>query len=275
MAVYGYTRVSTEGQEDKTSLDEQADRIAALAKARGWALTATFRDVASGTTFERPEFQKMLALLAPGDSVIVLALSRFSRSLMDGYPTLLAWEKRGIALLSVTESIDTTTAMGRHMLRICLEFAHAEREVLLERINAGRKRNAAKGGWNGGPVPYGYKRAPKHSAVDFEPDPAAAEIVARLFKLYATGRYGLGQLKAATGCPLSPSGIEGLLTNCFVLGRVRYEGIARPNRHVGLVSERLFRKVQQTRRARSAARPQRASEGVAATPERLAYSAQR
>src|SRR4051812_34593791 len=233
MAVYGYTRVSTEGQEDKTSLDEQAERIAALAKARGWVLTGTFQDVASGTTFERPQFQKMAALLAPGDSVIVLALSRFSRSLMDGYPTIVAWERRGIALLSVTESIDTTTAMGRHMLRICLEFAHAEREVLLERIAAGRRRNAAKGGWNGGPVPFGYRRGSKASGVDFEPDSGKAEVVARLFRLYATGRYGLGQLKTATGCPLSLSGIEGVLANSFYIGRVRYEGVARPNRHAG------------------------------------------
>src|SRR5205814_2761587 len=109
MAVYGYTRVSSDGQEDGTSLEEQADRIAAFAKARGWTVTAILRDVASGTTLERPEFQSMVALLAPGDSVIVLALSRFSRSLLDGYPTLLAWEKRGVALLSVTESIDTTS----------------------------------------------------------------------------------------------------------------------------------------------------------------------
>ncbi len=251
MAVYGYTRVSTEGQEDKTSLDEQTDRIAALAKARGWSLTSTFREVASGTTFDRPEFQKMLTLLAPGDSVVVLALSRFSRSIVDGYSTLLEWEKRGIALLSATETIDTSTAMGRHMLRIVLEFATAEREVLLERIEAGRKRNAAAGGFNGGPIALGYRAAPKGAKAPFIVDEEQREIVRKLFLLYGTGRFSLAEVRHRAGCRLSLAGVEGVLANPVYLGRLRYGGATRKAAHEPIVSQRLFRRVQQVRRGRA------------------------
>lgn len=253
MATFGYVRVSSDGQEDGTSLDEQRARIAAFAVARGWGLSSVFADIASGTSFARPQFQALEAALNPGDSVVVLALSRFSRTLTDGYPRILAWQERNIALYSVTEPIETSSAMGRHMLRMVFDFAQTEREVLLERIAAGRLRNADRGGWNGGPVPFGYRRAPTGAEVDFVIEPVEAAIVREVFRDFATGRWGMAKLIKRTGCPLSPAAVEGMLRNVFYTGRVAYSGTVRMNRHEAIVSDRLFNRVQAIRaeRARS------------------------
>jgi site-specific DNA recombinase len=266
MRAFGYTRVSSDGQEDGTSLDEQKARIEAFCVARGWRTIQIFRDVASGTTFDRPEFQKLQAKVASGDVIVVLALSRLSRTLTDGYPQILAWQERNIAIYSASEPVETGSAMGRHLLRMTFDFAQTEREVLLERIAAGRKRNAERGGWNGGRVPFGYLRA-EDGGHAFIPEESEAATVKQLFKLYATGRFGLTKLRKATGCSLSESAIGELLSNPFYTGRVRYAGIVKPNAHAALISPVLFARVQRVRAERAARSPEaKAPEVLAEMP---------
>jgi site-specific DNA recombinase len=163
----------------------------------------------------------------------------------------MAWEKRGIAMHSATEPFDTGSAMGRHMLRIVLEFAHAEREVLLERIEAGRRRKAAGGGWNGGTVPFGFRRAPKASPKELVVEPAEAAVVKDLFRVYSTGRYSLAKAGALAGCPLSETAILELLANPVYTGKLRYHGTVRAARHDRIVSDRVFRRAREVRRMRS------------------------
>lgn len=249
--VFAYTRVSSDGQADNTSLPVQIDRITAFALAKGMSAPELFSDVASGANTNRPGLAALRATVATGDSVVVLKLDRLGRSIVDIDPLVSAWEAQGIAVHSVTEPIETSTAMGRAMFRLCLLFAQTEREVIAERVASGKARNARDAKFNGGPVPFGYRREP--GTVGFVVDADRAPMVRRLFSKFASGRCGLARLRAETGCPLSENGIEKLLINPVYTGRLRYGDRARAAGHQALVSDRLFGRVQRerARRARS------------------------
>ena len=251
--VYVYARVSSAGQEDNTSLSVQATRCKSWCLAQGWTVADSSSDVASGATLDRPALARLRSLLQPGDAVVVLKLDRLSRSVVDLEPLLIEWEGLGVSIHSVSEPIETGTAMGRALLRILIVFAQAEREVITERVLSGKAKNAADGGFNGGPAPFGYRR-PNERGQPFEVEPSEAEIVMTLFKRYASGKYGLTRLRALTSCPLSEGGIEGLLSNPTLTGRHVWRGVARPADHEPIISDRLFRRVQKERVRRARCR---------------------
>src|SRR5579883_1398517 len=248
MACYGYARVSTDGQEDNTSLPNQRERIIAYAKAHALDEPTIVEDVASGADADRAGLRRLRDELRSGDTLIVLRLDRLFRSVVDGLPFFKEMEARGVAIRSVTEHLDTGSAMGRLMLTMILAFATAERELIAERMASGKARNAVEGKFNGSPVPYGYRRTPD-GPDDFAVEPAEAEVVRAMFRLYATGRYGFGRLREITGCPLSVAAIADLLSNPFYLGQLRYDGVVRPNAHPALVSRVVFGKVKSARAA--------------------------
>ncbi|MEZ4327743.1 MAG: recombinase family protein [Polyangiales bacterium] len=121
-----YVRVSSDGQADNTSLDAQAESVAVYTTSRGWTLDETFSDVALGATLDRPG----LSVLHLDDAVTVYMLDRLSRSIVDTEPLISEWESRGVALHSVTEPLDTSSAMARATLRMVRVFAQAEREEI-------------------------------------------------------------------------------------------------------------------------------------------------
>jgi hypothetical protein len=87
--------------------------------------------------------------------------------------------------------------------------------------------------------------------MDFEIAQADAAVVVALFKEFAKGRLGISKLIKRTGCPLSPSAVEALLSNVFYTGRVAYAGTVRWNKHERIVSDRLFNRVQRVRAERA------------------------
>ncbi|MGQ0507971.1 MAG: recombinase family protein [Myxococcaceae bacterium] len=254
MRVFGYARVSTEGQEDNTSLPMQRERIAAFAKAQGWTPPEIVEEVGSGASIHRLGLQQLRGRLMHGDTLVVLRLDRLFRSVVDGLPFFKEMESRGVAIRSVTEQIDTGSPMGRLMLTMILAFATAERELILERLASGKRRNADEGHFNGGRAPFGYVRV-----LDGEDDFAVvveeAKVVKQLFTLYASGRFGLARLRKAAGCSLSESAIAGILSNPFYCGLLRWGATVKPNRHAAIVSRRLFAEVQRVRTARAEKAP--------------------
>jgi site-specific DNA recombinase len=268
MNAYGYARVSSAGQEDNTSLPVQRERIQAYARAQGWARPQVIEEVGSGAEPNRPGLASLREMVTEGDTIVVLRLDRLFRSVVDGLPFFKAMEARGVAIRSVTEQIDTGSPMGRLQLTLILAFATAERELIGERMASGKARNAQDGKFNGGPIPFGYRRA-VGGAHDFEPEPTEAEVVRRLFKLYSSGRHGLRRLRSETGCRLSESAIAELLANPFYVGQVRYRGVVRPNAHVPLVSRSLFARVQRVRSERAARRsPAEVHEDRGSSPQK-------
>jgi DNA invertase Pin-like site-specific DNA recombinase len=127
----GYTRVSTAGQDARLQLD-------ALVGA-GVQKRDVFADVTSGTRagVDRPGMQKLLAYAEAGDTVVVWRVDRLGRSLIDVLNTVNLLRERGVYLRSVSDAIDPATTAGRMMLNMFATLAEYERELIVERVNAG------------------------------------------------------------------------------------------------------------------------------------------
>ena len=100
-------------------------------------VTRIFQDKASGGRWERPELQRMLDHLRPGDVVVVWKLDRLSRSLKDLLHILEKIDRANAGFRSLTESVDTTTAGGRMLMQMIGSFAEFERSMIRERTQAG------------------------------------------------------------------------------------------------------------------------------------------
>ena len=161
-----YTRKSSdEGLEQAfNSLDAQREACAAyiLSQAsEGWsALPDVYDDGGlSGGTLERPALQRLLTEVRAGriDIIVVYKVDRLTRSLLDFAKLVEAFDSAGTSFVSVTQSFNTTTSMGRLTLNMLLSFAQFEREVTAERIRDKIAASKAKGMWMGGTPPLGYR----------------------------------------------------------------------------------------------------------------------
>ncbi len=131
----GYARVSKEEQNLSLQLD-------ALKK---HGVIRTFTDKQTGTRFDRKEFLATLAYLNEGDTLVVWKLDRLGRSLKELIETVENLQKRSIALVSLTEHIDTTTATGKLFLQFMAMLAEFERNLISERTKAGLAAARARG----------------------------------------------------------------------------------------------------------------------------------
>jgi site-specific DNA recombinase len=184
-----YTRKSSEEglEQDFNSLDAQREACAAyiLSQAsEGWvALPDIYDDGGlSGGTLARPALQRLLGSIAEGriDTVVVYKVDRLTRSLMDFSKLVETFDKAGTSFVSVTQSFNTTTSMGRLTLNMLLSFAQFEREVTAERIRDKLAASKAKGMWMGGVPPVGYR--PNGRTLSIVPDEAV--IVRGIFERY-------------------------------------------------------------------------------------------
>jgi DNA invertase Pin-like site-specific DNA recombinase len=138
----GYARVSTDAQDE-------ALQVRALENA---GINALFVDHGvSGAKTRRPRLDAMLADVHRGDTVVVYSLSRLSRGMAHLLELAERFERDGIALVSLTESIDTTTAMGTFAFRLLAALSAMERDLLIERTRAGLEAARAKGRVGGRP----------------------------------------------------------------------------------------------------------------------------
>lgn len=142
--IFGYARVST--AEQTTALQTDALRAAG-------AVEIVTDDATSGTTpaRDRAGFSGLWDMLQPGDTVVIYALSRLGRSTLDVLSTVQALDARGVALVSVTEKLDTSSPMGRAMLTIMAAIAQLERDMLSERTRDGIAAARARGAKPGRP----------------------------------------------------------------------------------------------------------------------------
>ena len=143
----GYARISTKDQ----SLQLQID---ALNKA-GCIDDKIFTDVGSGSLKNRQGLEQALSYLREGDVLVIWRLDRLGRSVRNLIELLDHLRDRGVGLLSLTESLDTTTAMGQAMFHVTAMFAELERNVIIERTNAGLAAARARGRLGGRKNTYG------------------------------------------------------------------------------------------------------------------------
>ena len=154
-----YTRKSSEEglEQEFNSLHAQREACEAYIasqRSEGWVLVRDQYDDGgiSGGTLERPGLKRLLADVEDGlvDVVVVYKIDRLSRSLMDFSKLVEVFDRNGVTFVSVTQSFNTTTSMGRLTLNILLSFAQFEREVTAERIRDKVAASRKKGMWMGG-----------------------------------------------------------------------------------------------------------------------------
>lgn len=176
-----YIRVSTEKQDmDGYSLEEQERLCKATIESKEYEYVKTFSDPGvSGKTMQRPGLQAMIQAIVKKeiDAVVILKLDRLSRSQKD---TLTIIEdiliKNNITLISVKETLDTSTPWGRAMIGILASFNQLDRENIVQRTTMGRNAKAKQGEYAGGKPPYGYKAVNKELVID-EEEAAVVRIV--------------------------------------------------------------------------------------------------
>jgi DNA invertase Pin-like site-specific DNA recombinase len=134
--IYGYARVSTDGQSE----------AAQVRQLRAAGAKKVFREVASGAKTDRPQLRPLLAEVGAGDVVMVTRLDRLARSTRDLLNTLATITDKKAGFRSLADAwADTTTAHGRLMLTVLGGLAEFERELIRARTGEGRARAKARG----------------------------------------------------------------------------------------------------------------------------------
>ena len=250
-----YTRKSSEEGLDMefNSLDAQREACAAYIlsqKPEGWVAVADRYDDGgiSGGTLERPALKRLIADIEFGkvDVVVVYKIDRLSRSLMDFAKLVEVFERRGVTFVSVTQSFNTTTSMGRLTLNILLSFAQFEREVIGERIRDKVAASRRKGMWMGGYVPLGYRVENRKLLVN-EEEAASVRLIFERFVKLGSIKLLMRELQAAgirsrRGYMLDKGALYKLLNNRVYIGEAVHKGEAYPGEHEAIISADLWQR---------------------------------
>ena len=262
-----YTRKSSEEglEQDFNSLHAQREACSAyiLSQAsEGWSLLPGEYDDGglSGGTLERPALKRLLADIDAGriDIVVVYKVDRLTRSLLDFSKLVEAMDRASTSFVSVTQSFNTTTSMGRLTLNMLLSFAQFEREVTAERIRDKIAASKARGMWMGGTPPLGY--APDGRTLKIVPE--HARLIQDIFRRYiAIGnvrlvahdldgeRIRVPKRTALTGKTMgggkfTRGQIYKILSNPMYLGEIHHNGKVYEGLHDAIIVRELWDQVQ-------------------------------
>ena len=265
-----YSRKSTEEglSKDFNSLDAQREACEAYIvsqKALGWVPVGDrYEDGGySGGNLERPALKRLLTdiELRKIDVVLVYKLDRISRSLMDFAKLIEVFDANQITFVSVTQSFNTTSSMGRLTLNMLLSFAQFEREVIGERTRDKIAASRRKGMWMGGNVPLGYDAKDRKLVINkteaawvrtvFQRFVETGSVTKMLPTLHEEG------LRTKTGKPADKSYLYKLLNNRVYLGDAVHKQVAYAGEHKPIIDRRLWDQVhallQDSPRKRAAA----------------------
>jgi site-specific DNA recombinase len=248
-----YTRISTDEENQPTSLHSQRERLGAFCKAQeGWRIVAHKQDQASGTKLDRTGLQAALDLARSGaiDLLLVYRVDRLSRKVRQLAQLAEELDALEVVLRSATEPFDTGSAAGRMMLQMLAVFAEFEHATIVDRISAGIERRAKEGRWFGGRPPFGYLFSSEERVL--VPDPVKAPVVRRVFDLYARERLGtrtIAQRLREEGAPAPSAGwghpaVHWIITNPTYVGKIRWRDKVFDGVHEPLVDEFTFAKAQ-------------------------------
>lgn len=236
-----YIRVSTDAQrEEGYSIDAQKEQLTAFCVAKGIKKYKYYIDGGfSGSSLERPAMKELIADIKNKkvSMVLVYKLDRLSRSQKD---TLFLIEDvfnpNDVAFVSLNESMDTATPMGRLMLGILSAFAQLERENIRERTRMGMLERVKEGYWmGGGKTPYGYDYDPKSGVL--VPNKDAAN-VRKMYAMYLNG-YSMQRIADIFGLKYDRM-VYQILTRKTNIGIIHYRGKDYKGRHEKITDEDTF-----------------------------------
>lgn len=192
MAVYGYTRVSTDEQVKGSSLSEQAKKIEAIAALRDSKVKAIFTDggVSGSVDFsERPEGSKLISILKKGDVLVVAKLDRLFRSANNATSMIDDFKAKGIALVICDFGTDDVCSNGiaRMMTQLLSVVAEFERGMIKERQQSGISAKKSRQGHTGGSRPFGFKVIGKGKDAVLKPIQKEQRIIAEIKAAKASG----------------------------------------------------------------------------------------
>ncbi|MEL7202849.1 MAG: recombinase family protein [Pseudomonadota bacterium] len=263
-----YTRKSSEDGLDQefNSLDAQREACEAYIvsqKHEGWVLLPDQYDDGglSGGSLDRPALQRLLEGVRKGqiEQIVVYKIDRLTRSLADFAKIVDILDDAEASFVSVTQSFNTATSMGRLTLNMLLSFAQFEREVTAERIRDKIAASKRKGLWMGGQVPLGYDADGRTLKLN----KAEAKTVRVLFDLYEqhgtlravkeeANRLGLrsrrrvvGGGRVSGGGPFDRGHIHHILTNPLYAGRIRHRDRVFDGQHRAIIDPERWERVQQ------------------------------
>ena len=262
-----YTRKSSEEGLDQSFNSLHAQREACEAyilsqRHEGWSLIPTPYDDGgfSGGTMARPALQSLLADIDAGmvDVVVVYKIDRLTRSLFDFAKIVETLDAHTVSFVSVTQSFNTTTSMGRLTLNVLLSVAQFEREVTGERIRDKFAASKKRGMWMGGNIPLGYDLRDRKLIINRK----EAETVKTIFRLYVEMgtvlkvKTEIDRLKLRTKLHTSESGVTRgglpfrighlytILRNHLYVGQIKHRGEVHAGDHEPIIDQVLWDQAQ-------------------------------
>lgn len=260
-----YTRKSTEDglEQEFNSLDAQRVACAAYIESQrheGWSLVAEHYDDGgfSGGSMKRPSLSHLLADLKAGrvDVIVVYKVDRLTRSLPDFARIVEILDDNDASFVSVTQSFNTTSSMGRLTPNVLLSFAQFEREVTGERIRDKIAASKARGMWMGGNIPAGYDVQDRKLVINpeeaakvrtiFERYVEIGSVAALARQLEASGVRSPQRIsrngRTIGGAVFSKGALYALLKNRIYVGEVSHCGKHYRGQHEGIIDSELFRR---------------------------------
>ncbi len=251
-----YTRKSSEEglEQEFNSLHAQREACEAYIssqRSEGWVMVRDHYDDGgiSGGTLDRPALKRLLADIEDGliDIIVCYKIDRLSRSLMDFSRLVEVFERNEVTFVSVTQSFNTTTSMGKLTLNVLLSFAQFEREVTAERIRDKIAASRRKGLWTGGVPPLGYDVKDRKLVINEREAEHVRWIFARFVEI-GSGTTLVRELKergitTKKRQPITKGFLYRLLSNRVYIGEAVHKGSSYPGEHEAIIDRRTWDKV--------------------------------
>lgn len=238
-----YIRVSTDAQfEEGYSVDAQKEQLTAYCISKGIKNYNYYIDGGwSGSNIERPEMERLIKDVKEGkiSHVVVYKLDRLSRSQKDTlYLIEDVFMPNNVDFVSLTESLDTSTPIGRTMIGILAAFAQLERETIRMRTKMGMNERVKEGYWmGGGRIPFGYDYDKNQGILVPNKD---AEKVKKIYNLYIQG-YSPQNIANMVGLKYEKLAVQ-ILKRKSNYGIIEYNGVEYQGRHEPIISKEIYDK---------------------------------
>jgi len=245
-----YTRVSTEDQaKEGFSLDAQLAKLRSYCKARDWDIGGEYIDDGhSGRSIRRPAYSKMMDEMDKWDILLVIKMDRIHRNSKNFMLMMEDLKKKEKEFVSMTESLDTSTAMGRFVMDIIQRIAQLESEQIGERVYVGMEQKAKiNGGVLGFNIPYGYDY--KDGLLIENKD--ESKIVKKIFSNYLDGfsmskiadDLNQNNIPTKQNKTWASQTISRILKNSVYCGYIHWENYKHPGQHYAIIDESTFKAV--------------------------------
>jgi site-specific DNA recombinase len=251
-AVGLYIRVSTDRQaKEGDSLEEQESELKKFCDYRNFPIHRIYVERGkSGGNTNRPEYQKLVADIEAKHihAVVVKKLDRLSRSLLDFEQLMTRLQANEVEFISLRENFDTTTAMGKAMLRMALVFAQLEREQTAERITDVMQYRASLGLYNGGKPPFGYIATNKELMISQKEKEIVELVFTQFLKTHSTNQVSTYLHDAKIPAPRkdywTESRVQWILQNPIYKGYVSWKAEVYLGVHKPIIAPSIWDDVQ-------------------------------